>query len=979
MKQVAAAAIFVASLCIVPDIRAGAPAPERPGRPGADVPAGRGPQPDPAPADGTNGPVALDEGFEQADVLAGGIFANGWFRQNNSDDPVLYWRGNIPLSQNGRWDAFDGPEGSALLNSYRSTQANGGTISDWVVTPLINFGSGSTLTFHTRTASGSTYPDRLQVRACSSGPCTRAGLSAEDVGDFTTLLLDINPSEAQGQYPEDWTAYTLGFAAGLPQSGSGRIAFRYYVHDSGQFGTRGNVIGLDRVVVASGQPGAGPLGLSVTVAAADASDPQHCGSATSIDVSVGDQVNTCYTVTNNSSDTLNYQYLRDDRTGALLTQQAQAIAPGASLQYNRIVTIGESQAPSSTWTAQTGPWGYAYTTSPVSEFVDISGDGTPIPAQQYPQPYPFPADFDFLFYGEPVRKFCLVPAGIFESVHDFCYSTFTTGVLAIPNVNFIDAPAIIPFWAFNAPLDGGHLYSKMVGAAPNRQFILQWTNIPFFSLGELTFQIVLHETSHVIEFRYAGDYGEASWRASIGLQNQWLGNPYSFYSNNLAGVGRVIWTPADRTAYTATRQVAVNAGVPALALNPAAVTAAAPSHGTASAALAVANAGSGRLDWSVQSAAAASNMPLVRHFVRPLGDRTQVSFGRAPTSKSGHAKAVAAGTSAIPLGSGDRYAFAIDLTQAAIRQFDPNAIDGADLQGPLGATRFFTGGTFLDNDFSKFYVFDAANSQLLWYELPLGLYPEQHTHLVGNAAVPVNQATGLKQDPTSGAVYLSTTDGETGSLWTIDPATAAVRFIGSTPDAPGLIDIAFDAAGNLYGVDIALDALVAIDKTTGEARPIGSLGFDANYSSGLAFDYQNGQLYFSSIDVSSGTPEPGLWRIDTLTGEATLVGPIPSIDQRLSQWDALAIAHAANDVCDDPANVPWLSLNPTRGSVHPEDGATTVHLSFDASALDDGTYSANLCLYSNDLLHRHRSVPVTFTVGTPADRIFASGFENASP
>ena len=65
----------------------------------------------------------------------------------------------------------------------------------------------------------------------------------------------------------------------------------------------------------------------------------------------GDQINFCYIVTNNSTTTLTYQSLADDVTGPILTDVPATIAPGASYQYNRIVTAMASQAPVSTWTA----------------------------------------------------------------------------------------------------------------------------------------------------------------------------------------------------------------------------------------------------------------------------------------------------------------------------------------------------------------------------------------------------------------------------------------------------------------------------------------------------------------------------------------------------------------------------------------------------------------------------------------------------
>lgn len=80
---------------------------------------------------------------------------------------------------------------------------------------------------------------------------------------------------------------------------------------------------------------------------------------------------------------------------------------------------------------------------------------------------------------------------------------------------------ICPLWDDFDPSSGGAVYSQTLGAAPNRRFIAQWTNVPqFASADSNTFQAVLYEGSNRIEFRYgtitaeafAGDY-------TVGIEN----------------------------------------------------------------------------------------------------------------------------------------------------------------------------------------------------------------------------------------------------------------------------------------------------------------------------------------------------------------------------------------------------------------------------------------------------------------------------
>jgi hypothetical protein len=43
----------------------------------------------------------------------------------------------------------------------------------------------------------------------TNGASVNIGATAFDVGDFTTLLLDINPTYTIGGYPEAWTQFTI--------------------------------------------------------------------------------------------------------------------------------------------------------------------------------------------------------------------------------------------------------------------------------------------------------------------------------------------------------------------------------------------------------------------------------------------------------------------------------------------------------------------------------------------------------------------------------------------------------------------------------------------------------------------------------------------------------------------------------------------------------------------------------------------------
>src|SRR5690606_11400026 len=120
-----------------------------------------------------------------------------------------------------------------------------GTISNWLISPAVTLRNGDTLTFWTRSI-GSAFPDRLEVRMSTAGTSIDVGDSATRVGDFTTLLPSINPNLEVGGYPDEWTRFEVT-VEGLDAPTTGRIAFRYFVTDSGFFGSNGDYIGIDTV------------------------------------------------------------------------------------------------------------------------------------------------------------------------------------------------------------------------------------------------------------------------------------------------------------------------------------------------------------------------------------------------------------------------------------------------------------------------------------------------------------------------------------------------------------------------------------------------------------------------------------------------------------------------------------------------------------------------------------------------------------
>lgn len=148
-------------------------------------------------------------------------------------------------------------DGMALVN-YSSVGSGIGTISNWLISPLITgLHNGDTFSFYTTTVPNSEYPDRLEFRM-STGGGTGVGDSTSSVGTFTTALLSINPAVDVGGYPEDWTKYTVTLS-GLSAPVDGRVAFRYFVPNGGPNGDNSNIIGLDDFSYVSAVPEPGSV------------------------------------------------------------------------------------------------------------------------------------------------------------------------------------------------------------------------------------------------------------------------------------------------------------------------------------------------------------------------------------------------------------------------------------------------------------------------------------------------------------------------------------------------------------------------------------------------------------------------------------------------------------------------------------------------------------------------------------------------
>jgi len=187
----------------------------------------------------------------------------GWTCTNNSSPlgTSNWFQGNPAVfpAQAGATNAYIGA-------NFNNT-VGAATISNWLISPVVQFGNGSQLRFWARVPTPVNFADRLEIRASTGG--TNTGGTNTSTGDFSILLGTINPSlvtgsgacaspaaaPGAGAFPDAWCEFLITNTQGIPATGSGRIAFRYFVTDGGPDGANSSYVGIDTFSFVEGVAG----------------------------------------------------------------------------------------------------------------------------------------------------------------------------------------------------------------------------------------------------------------------------------------------------------------------------------------------------------------------------------------------------------------------------------------------------------------------------------------------------------------------------------------------------------------------------------------------------------------------------------------------------------------------------------------------------------------------------------------------------
>ncbi len=176
---------------------------------------------------------------------------------------------------------------------------------------------------------------------------------------------------------------------------------------------------------------------------------------------------------------------------------------------------------------------------------------------------------------------------------------------------------------------------------------------------------------------------------------------------------------------------------------------------------------------------------------------------------------------------------------------------------------------------------------------------------------------GLCFDTTSSTWYGTSAN----CLYIVDVTSGATTLVGSHGITNTLIDISCDNDGNMYGYDVLWSghsSLYSINKSTGQATPIGDMGYGFIYAQDSAYDRDNGIFYVAAY-FNDGNPS-ALLICDTQTATCTIVDNI----QYGAELDGFAIPFGS------PNQNP--SADFTFYPLHPPPGETVF---FDASSSYD--------------------------------------------
>jgi subtilisin-like proprotein convertase family protein len=655
--------------------------------------------------------------------------------------------------------------------------------------------------------------------------------------------------------------------------------------------------------------------------------PAVCAVTDNITITAGTQVYYCYQVENTGTVALNYHDLVDSELGVLANDLPYALGPGATHEIIVPETPMVSVTNTATWTAMTALGAYVYDDTVAFNYIPINATGTPLGLADDGEAN-ITLPFSFTFYGVSSSNLRVGNNGgiLFNA---------TTGEVGFSNVALPNAAhplAIFPFWD-DMDSDTGDVYWEVQGTAPNRMAIIEWYNRPHYSnVGAATFEVILYEGSNEIKFQYLDtDFGNPAYNfgvtATSGLNKDGTtALQYSYNQPVLTNNKAILFYEVIPQSATDSDSATVTVQTPNIDVDPLSLT---ETHltppQTTNQTLTVANTGQGTLTWNIVEE------PILVRPARLTGGDATVAADVADASSFKAPEQMAA---AAPL-SDWRAPDAVLYDNGPLVTHPGGGAGGADasaLQTALGLTTYGAGNQMAaGNRVADDFTVTGGG----WFINTMTFFGYQ---------------TGSGTTSTFTALNLRIWDGppNLGSSNVVFGDTTTNRLASSTWANmyrvldTGLLDTARPVMANVATVNTFL--------------PAGTYWVDWQADGTLASG-----PWAPPISILGQTTTGNAWQF-TSTGWAALV------DGAFPQGLPFIVDGLAD--CSNPADVPWLSVSPTSGS-NAGGSSTPVTVGFDSTSLANGTYTARLCVFSNDPNTGPGNetglviVPVTLIVGDP--------------
>ncbi len=267
------------------------------------------------------------------------------------------------------------------------------------------------------------------------------------------------------------------------------------------------------------------------------------------------------------------------------------------------------------------------------------------------------------------------------------------------------------------------------------------------------------------------------------------------------------------------------------------------------------------LTWTKPAIASKVHVPAFKGEVENMAPNA----GLAPIDRSKMDPAVAE-MNTVSYGPKGSTALGFEAVNAEIINFDVDNLAGYTVVSgnPLGD--FNSGYASPVGELNWVYASYYGNNNLYKIDRATGA-----ATLVGNMTGHTGGFNGLAIDPTTNFLYGN--DATAGTLWRIDPTVPSATLVGAfNGGVSTMIGITCDDDGNLWGHDVGTDRFYSIDKATGAATAIGSLGFNAQYAQCELYDQATGNVLLGGFNGTNLTGE--IRAVDVTTGATTILSSL---------------------------------------------------------------------------------------------------------